>query len=204
MRSPRHRGGTCGASAPARAGRARAPGGRGGPAPSRPAAGRGRIVLESRPYQRGELAAARPFLVFAATDDPEVHRQLWEEAEASNILINVVDVPPLCNFIMPSILRRGDLCIAVSTGGRSPALARRIRLELEEHFPPDFRELLLRASEVREFIKERMPPGHAREAVLSTIAEPEVLELLRQGRVEEVKQRYVERLAGPPAKKADP
>ncbi len=166
-------------------------------------AARGRIVLELRPYRRGELAASKPFLVFAATDDPEVHRQLWEEAEANSILINVVDVPQLCNFIMPSILRRGDLCIAVSTGGRSPALARRIRLELEERFPPDFGELLLRVSEVREFVKERMQPGHAREAMLSTIAEPEVLELLRQGRVEEVKQRYLERLAGHPARKAD-
>jgi precorrin-2 dehydrogenase/sirohydrochlorin ferrochelatase len=166
-------------------------------------AARGRIVLELRPYRRGDLAC-KPFLVFAATNDETVHRQLWEEAEANNILINVVDVPQLCNFIMPSILRRGDLCIAISTGGRSPALARRIRLALEEHFPADFGELLLRVSEVREFVKERMQPGRAREAMLSTIAEPEVLELLRQGRVEEVKQRYLALLAEHPERMGDP
>jgi precorrin-2 dehydrogenase/sirohydrochlorin ferrochelatase len=161
-------------------------------------AAQGRITLELRPYRTGELAG-KPFLVFAATNDNAVHQQLWEEAQQHEILINVVDVPRLCNFIMPSILRRGDLCIAVSTGGRSPALARKIRLELEEQFPVDFGELLLRVSEVREFVKERMQPGHEREDMLSTLAEPEILALLRQNRVEEVKRRYVDRLAGHPA-----
>ena len=161
-------------------------------------AAEGQITLELRPYRKGELAS-RPFLVFAATNDGAVHQQLWEEAEASEILINVVDVPQLCNFIMPSILRRGDLCIAVSTGGRSPALARKIRLELEQQFAEDFGELLLRVSDVREFVKARMQPGHAREAMLSTLVEQEILDLLRHNRVEEVKRRYLDRLADHPA-----
>ena len=82
-----------------------------------------KINLIQRPYQEGDLLGA--FLAIAATDEPQVQRRVHAEAMHANLLLNVADVPELCNFILPASLRRGDLVIAVSTGGRSPALARR-------------------------------------------------------------------------------
>ena len=71
------------------------------------------------------------FLVIAATNLDAVNRMVWQDAEARNLLCNVVDVPPLCNFIVPSIVRRGELALAISTGGASPVVAKHIRRELE-------------------------------------------------------------------------
>lgn len=74
------------------------------------------------------------FLVIAATDDTDANRRISEEARKRGLLVNVVDQPADCNFIIPSILRRGDLVVAVSTSGKSPAFARKIREDLEQHF----------------------------------------------------------------------
>ena len=75
------------------------------------------------------------FLVIGATDDPEVNQRISSEARSRNLLCNIVDKPRECTFIVPSAIHRGDLIIAVSTGGRSPALAKKIRQDLENLFP---------------------------------------------------------------------
>jgi len=111
---------------------------------------REKINLIQRPYQEGDLLGA--FLVIAATDDPQVQQQVHEEALRRNLLLNVADVPELCNFILPATLRRGDLAIAVSTGGRSPALARRIKEGLEEDFCPEYGEYVALLGLLRPFI----------------------------------------------------
>ena len=90
----------------------------------------GTILWIDREYRQGDLAGA--FLVIAATDDEETQKQVYEEADANNLLLNVADVPHRCNFILPATARRGDLTISVSTAGKSPALARKIRMELEK------------------------------------------------------------------------
>src|SRR5882724_9112024 len=93
---------------------------------------RGMVQHIARAYQRGDIAGCA--LVYAATDDRELHRALAGEARALGIPLNVVDVPDLCSFIAPAVVKRGALQIAISTGGASPAFAARIRRELEKQF----------------------------------------------------------------------
>ena len=96
----------------------------------------GRLLWREREYQPGDLLGA--FLVIAATDAEEVQAAVFAEATAANQLINVADVPPRCNFILPAVVSRGDLVIAVSTAGKSPALARRIRKQLVEAYGDEY------------------------------------------------------------------
>ncbi|MBU0484248.1 MAG: bifunctional precorrin-2 dehydrogenase/sirohydrochlorin ferrochelatase [Proteobacteria bacterium] len=100
-----------------------------------------------RHYRSGDLRQA--FLVIAATDDPEAQRIIAAEADEYNILLNVADVPKWCNFILPATVSRGDLTVSVSTGGKSPALARKLRRQLELQFGPEYEVLLIILGEVR-------------------------------------------------------
>ena len=100
----------------------------------------GDIEWIDREFRQGDLAQA--FLVIAATDDEETQKQVYEEAGANNLLLNVADVPQRCNFILPATARQGDLAISVSTAGKSPALARKIRMELEKRYGPEYRVLV--------------------------------------------------------------
>ena len=101
---------------------------------------KGNILWIDREYRQGDLSQA--FLVIAATDDEETQKQVYEEAVSNNLLLNVADVPQRCNFILPATVRRGDLAIAVSTAGKSPALARKLRMELEKRFGPEYEILV--------------------------------------------------------------
>jgi precorrin-2 dehydrogenase/sirohydrochlorin ferrochelatase len=96
----------------------------------------GRLIWRVRSYQPGDLAGA--FLVIAATDAEEVQAAVFDEAVAANQLINVADVPQRCNFILPAVVSRGDLVIAVSTAGQSPALAQRIKKQLAEAYGDEY------------------------------------------------------------------
>src|ERR1700758_5272775 len=87
------------------------------------------------------------FLVIAATDDTDVNIAVFEDAERRAMLVNVVDVPPLCNFILPAIVRTGPLAIAISTAGASPALAKRIKREVQEQFGAPYAELAVLLNE---------------------------------------------------------
>src|SRR4029450_10600777 len=102
----------------------------------------GRLVHRARPFVRSDPRGCA--LAVAATGDPRVDRVVAAAARRWRALVNVVDRPQHCAFIVPAVLRRGELQIAVSTGGRSPAIAREIRRRLERCFGPDDRELLLR------------------------------------------------------------
>jgi len=93
-----------------------------------------------REYRTGDLEHA--FLVIAATDDKETQRLVYEEAAAHSLLLNVADVPQRCNFILPATVRQGDLVISISTAGKSPALARKLRMELEKRFGKEYRVLV--------------------------------------------------------------
>jgi len=102
--------------------------------------GAGMLKWVERPYQKGDLAHA--FLVIAATDDELAQQQVQEEAAEHNKLLNVVDVPSRCNFILPATVRRGDLTLAIATGGKSPALAKKLRKELEKRIGPEYTVLV--------------------------------------------------------------
>ena len=113
------------------------------------------IMVKQRPYTSGDLDGY--YLVIAATDQPDVNQLVCDEARARDILVNVVDVPPLCDFYVPSILRRGRLQVAVSTAGASPRLARRIRMNLEKTLPEAYGDLLECLNDLRTELKERLP-----------------------------------------------
>ncbi len=113
----------------------------------------GLLELVPRPYQRGDLEGA--FLVIAATDNPQVQKEVFAEAEERGVFCNVVDKPALCSFIVPSVVERGRLQIAISTSGASPALARRLREQLEGLFGPEYEEYLELMALWREEILSR-------------------------------------------------
>jgi precorrin-2 dehydrogenase/sirohydrochlorin ferrochelatase len=96
----------------------------------------GELLWRARPFCPGDLAGA--FLVVAATDDEQVQAEVFAEASANGQLVNVADVPARCNFILPALVSRGDLVLAVSTAGKSPALARRISRELAEAYGEEY------------------------------------------------------------------
>jgi precorrin-2 dehydrogenase/sirohydrochlorin ferrochelatase len=131
----------------------------------------------ARNYQRGDIHGC--VLVYAATDDPKLHRELAAEARALGIPVNVVDVPQLCTFIAPAVVKRGDLQIAISTGGASPAFAARLRRNLEDQFGDEYARTLevlraarrrLHASEIDPAVRMRRLKDLANSALPDAIA----------------------------------
>lgn len=132
----------------------------------------GRVRVERRRYEHGDLAGA--FVTFCATDDRAVNEAVFEEASSLNQLVNVVDVPDLCNVIVPSVVRRGPLQIAVSTGGASPTTAREVRRGLEEQFDGWWGAYVSLLGEVRGLIKARVTSGtQARTPLYEAVASDE-------------------------------
>ena len=113
----------------------------------------GAIHLQARRYRAGDTVGFR--IVFAATDDAGLNDVVFRECRNSGVWINAADDPGRCDFILPSVLRRGELAIAISTGGESPALARTIREELEFYFTGEYDSLVKLASEVRSELRAK-------------------------------------------------
>jgi precorrin-2 dehydrogenase/sirohydrochlorin ferrochelatase len=120
----------------------------------------GRVEHRARPFRRADVRGCA--LAVAATGRATVDRVVAEAARARRVLVNAVDRPALCNVILPSVLRRGELQIAVSTGGRSPALAREIRRRLEPLFGPEYATLVERAARERARARRRLSTPAAR------------------------------------------
>jgi precorrin-2 dehydrogenase/sirohydrochlorin ferrochelatase len=113
----------------------------------------GKIKHEPRSYLAGDLGNAE--IAFVATDDRVVNEAVYQEGKSRRIWLNAADDPTHCDFILPSVLRRGDLMVTLSTGGKSPALARAIREELEDYFSGNFSLLVDVAAEVRAELRKR-------------------------------------------------
>jgi len=148
----------------------------------------GAIEWRRGPYVAGDLEGC--FLVVAATSNTDVNIAVYQDAEARAMLVNVVDVPPLCNFILPAIVRRGPIAIAISTAGASPALAKRMKTQIAELFGEEYAALALMLNEVRGWAKATLPTYQHRKAFFESIVngDPDPLELLRRGREPEVKE----------------
>src|SRR5215207_9636625 len=144
-------------------------------------AAEGSIKLERREFHDGDLDGA--FLAIAATDDTDVNVSVFEGAERRAMLVNVVDVPPLCNFILPAIVRTGPLAIAISTAGASPALAKRMKRQVAEEFGEEYARLAILLNEVRGWAKGTLPTYQDRKAFFEGIVngEPDPIDLLRAG-----------------------
>jgi siroheme synthase-like protein len=139
------------------------------------------IRWERREYDRSDLEGT--FLAIAATDDTEVNIRVYEDAEQRAMLVNVVDVPPLCNFILPAIVRTGPLAIAISTAGASPALAKRMKREIGELFGEPYALLAIMLNDARGWAKATLPTYQDRKEFFESIVngEPDPVELLREG-----------------------
>ncbi len=132
----------------------------------------GEIAWERRMYAEGDLTGN--FLVVAATNDPAVNRAVYHEAIANNILCNAVDDPPFCDFYFPSVVRRGDLQIAISTAGASPALAQRLRKEINAQLPLDAGDWLTDLGNLRREVTQMEPLNEARKWLLHQLAQREI------------------------------
>jgi precorrin-2 dehydrogenase/sirohydrochlorin ferrochelatase len=142
----------------------------------------GSIRWEQRLYAgAGDLEGA--FLVIAATDDTSTNIAVFDDAEARAMLVNVVDVPPLCNFILPAIVRQGPLAIAISTAGASPALAKRIKAEIAATYGEPYARLAVLLNEVRGWAKDTLATYQERKEFFEGIVggEPDPVALLREG-----------------------
>jgi precorrin-2 dehydrogenase/sirohydrochlorin ferrochelatase len=146
----------------------------------------GTISWEARAYREGD--AARSFLVIAATHSQEVNARVYADAEAEGRLCNVVNDQTLGNFTVPAMVRRGRLQVAVSTGGASPAVAKRIRRELEEHFGEEYAAYLDQMAEIRQLLLGTVRDEWRRTKILQRMAELDLLPLLREGREAEARQ----------------
>jgi siroheme synthase-like protein len=144
-------------------------------------AAEGSIRWERRDYESDDLE--RTFIAIAATDDTDMNIRVYEEAEARAMLVNIVDVPPLCNFILPAVVRTGPLAIAISTAGASPALAKRMKRQIAEEYGEPYARLAEMLNEVRGWAKGTLPTYNDRRDFFESIVngEPDPIELLRAG-----------------------
>jgi siroheme synthase-like protein len=151
-------------------------------------AAEGSIAWERREYDGpGDLDGA--LIAIAATSDTDVNIRVFEDAEARAMLVNVVDVPPLCNFILPAIVRTGPLAVAISTAGASPALAKRMKREVAELFGEPYAQLAILLNDARGWAKGTLPTYQDRKEFFESIVngDPDPIELLRAGDVDAVR-----------------
>jgi precorrin-2 dehydrogenase / sirohydrochlorin ferrochelatase len=156
--------------------------------PLRELADEGSIRWERRTYA-GPADLAGVFMAIAATNDTDVNIAVYEDAERRAMLVNVVDVPPLCNFILPAIVRSGPLAIAISTAGASPALAKRIRNEIADEYGEPYAQLAVLLNDVRGWAKGTLPTYQDRKDFFESIVngDPDPVELLRRGEEDAVR-----------------
>jgi siroheme synthase-like protein len=150
-------------------------------------AAEGSITWHRRTYQAGDLEGC--LIAIAATNDTDVNIEVFNNAEARAMLVNVVDVPPLCNFILPAIVRTGPLAVAISTAGASPALAKRMKREISEMFGEAYANLAILLGDARGWAKSTLPTYQDRKEFFESIVngEPDPIELLRAGDVQAVR-----------------
>ncbi len=139
------------------------------------------VEWRQRAFEPGDLDGM--FLVVAATSSVELHERIFAEATRRGVLCNIVDVPTLCDFYYPSVVQRGPLQIAISTSGLSPALAQRLRKQLEEQFGPEYEEWLMQLGKAREKLHSAKMDPEERKRLLHQDASEEAFEaFLRRGR----------------------
>src|SRR5437763_13047789 len=129
-----------------------------------------RVTWYTRKYVRGDLDGVH--LVIAATSDPEVNQHIYDEAQQRGILANVVDVPPLCDFYYPAVVRRGSLMVAVSSQGESPHLAQRVRDEISQLQPENLGDAVKLIGDERRRILREHPAGPKRVQLLCDLIYP--------------------------------
>ncbi len=137
------------------------------------------VAYIPRNYQQGDLSDA--FLILCATDNIQTNQQVWDEASVANKLVNVVDDIPHCNFIAPAIIRNGDLTVAISTSGRAPALAVRLKEKWQKELGQEYADFLELAKHLREPLAHNIPDFATRKKIWYKIVDSGILDVLAQG-----------------------
>ncbi len=137
------------------------------------------LTLIQRPYRADDLEGA--MLALVSTDDAAVNQRVAQDARLGGVLVNVADQPALCDFVVPSLVRRGDLTVAISTGGASPALAKRLREELAQIIGLEYEEFLKLLKETRRRVQEEERDPERRRAIFERLVASDLLERLRRG-----------------------
>jgi precorrin-2 dehydrogenase / sirohydrochlorin ferrochelatase len=145
-----------------------------------------KITLQRKAYATGDLAGA--FVVVAVATEQKMIEAIWQETQQHGQPVNIADVPQYCSFILPSILRRGHLTIAVSTEGASPGLAKRIRQQLEETFSPAYGAYVDLAALARRYLRQQGVSYQARDEFVQDLVNSQVLALLGAGEVRDALQ----------------
>lgn len=157
------------------------------------------VTVERRAWRPADLHGA--FLVVASSGDAATRGAIAEEARARGALVNVMDDVPNCDWAAPAIVRRGDLVLAVGTGGVSPAVARLVRERFEDAFGPEWAEVLRIVGEVRDATRDALPSFAERASRWRTALDlDEAAALVREGRGEELRARLRERLLEEPVR----
>jgi len=144
----------------------------------------GRIDLMTRDYEPSDLKGK--FLVIGATDSEKVNEKIGKDAAKRELLCNIADRPAACSFVLPAIVRQGDLLIAISTSNKSPAVARRIRQTLEKEFGPEYAVLLNLMGAVREKLLVDAKSPEARKRMFERLLDEGLLEMIRDDRIKDV------------------
>lgn len=144
----------------------------------------GTIQIRQRAYRASDLAGM--FLVIGATSDQTLNQTISQDAEKKNMLCNIADVPQACNFILPAIIRRGDLIIAVSTSGNSPAFAKKLRRELEKQFGEEYATLLKLMGAIRKKLLAEAHEPEAHKHLFEQLLDGGLLEMIQQNKMEAV------------------
>ena len=144
----------------------------------------GSITLINRRYRAADLDDI--FLVIGATDDETLNRQISNDAENRNILCNIADRPEVCNFILPSIVHRGDLIITISTSGKSPALAKKLRKTLENRFGDEYTHFLTLMGIIRKKLLSQSHQPEAHKHLFNELIDSGLIEMIRDGRKEDI------------------
>jgi precorrin-2 dehydrogenase/sirohydrochlorin ferrochelatase len=147
-------------------------------------ASEGAITLTQRAYRSDDLNGT--FLVIGATDDENLNQQISNDAAQSNTLCNIADRPEACNFILPSIVRRGDLVITISTSGKSPALAKQLRQKLETQFGQEYAEFLLLMGAIRKKLLGQDHEPEAHKDLFNKLIDSDLIQLMQSGKTEEI------------------
>ncbi len=139
----------------------------------------GRIRQIGTAYESSLLDGA--FLVFGTTDDTAVNEQVFRDARTRGILVNIADDPGRCDFILPSLFEQGDLQVAVSTGGKSPALARKLREEIETLYGPEYAGYLSLLGDLRKRLLAKGLPQPENKRIFEAVVNSDLLDCIRKG-----------------------
>jgi precorrin-2 dehydrogenase/sirohydrochlorin ferrochelatase len=144
----------------------------------------GSIILENRPYQASDID--NMFLVIGATNNEALNQQIHKDAEHLNKLCNIADRPEACNFILPSIVNRGDLMIAISTSGKSPAFAKKLRKDLEKEFGNEYAEFLTLMGEIRKTLLAEKHEPEAHKPLFEQLINKGLVEMIKDNNKEAI------------------